>query len=68
MSPAEIQAKAQKEFNQWFESADTFFEDFESNLKKGSEKKYLNKAAFELHQPAERYYGAIQLVFTAYKP
>ncbi|MGZ4061405.1 MAG: HEPN domain-containing protein [Bacteroidia bacterium] len=68
MSPTEIQTKAQKDFDKWFESADTFFEDFEHNLNKGPAKKYLNKAAFELHQATERYYGAIQLVFTGYKP
>lgn len=68
MSPAELQTKARKNFETWFESADTFFEDFEANLKKGLQRKYLNKAAFELHQAAERYYGAVQLVFTAYKP
>lgn len=68
MSPAEVQAIAQKEFNQWFESANVFFDDFEHNLKKGTDKKFLNQAAFLLHQAAERYYGAIQLVFTAYKP
>lgn len=69
MSPAEMQAKAQKDFKKWFETADTFFEDFEHNLKKGTQgQKYYNKAAFELHQATERYYGAIQLVFTGYKP
>jgi HEPN domain-containing protein/predicted nucleotidyltransferase len=69
MSPAEVQAKAQRDFTHWFESANTFFEDFEHNLQKGPQgQKYYNKAAFELHQATERYYGAIQLVFTGYKP
>lgn len=68
MSAKEIQAIAQRDFDHWYESANTFFEDFLHNLRKGDDKKYLNKAAFELHQAAERYYGAIQLVYTAYKP
>ncbi len=68
MSPAELQAKAQKDFDKWFMSANTFFEDFENNFKKVEELRYRNNAAFHLHQSAERYYGAIQLVFTAYKP
>lgn len=68
MSAEEMQAIAQRDFDHWYESANTFFEDFSHNLNKGNDKKYLNKAAFELHQAAERYYGAIQLVYTAYKP
>ena len=64
MSPAEIQAKAQKDFDKWFTSANRFYELYESAL----EKNYFNEAAFQLHQATERYYGAIQLVFTAYKP
>lgn len=69
LSPAERQTKAQEEFEHWFESANVFFEDFESNLEKSSKGQvYLNKAAFELHQAVERYYAAVLLVFTDYKP
>jgi predicted nucleotidyltransferase/HEPN domain-containing protein len=69
MSAKEVQAIAQRDFDHWFESANLFYEDFDHNLKKAEQgQKYLNKAAFELHQAAERYYGVIQLVFTAYKP
>lgn len=64
MSPAEIQAKAQKDFDKWFTSANEFLEMFDVSLGK----KYLNNAAFQLHQATERYYGAVQLVFTGYKP
>jgi HEPN domain-containing protein/predicted nucleotidyltransferase len=64
MSPAEVQAKAQKDFDKWFTSANNFFELYLAAI----EKNFLNEAAFQLHQAAERYYGAIQLVFTAYKP
>jgi HEPN domain-containing protein len=69
MSPAEVQAKAQRDFDNWFKSAGMFYEDFEANYKKGvKDADYYKKAAFELHQATERYYGAIQLVFTGYKP
>jgi HEPN domain-containing protein/predicted nucleotidyltransferase len=69
MSSLEVQAKAQRDFNHWFNSANTFFENFEHNIKKGKQgQQYYNTAAFELHQATERYYGAIQLVFTGYKP
>lgn len=63
-SPAEQRAKAQKYFEGWFESADDFLQGFSDFF--GRER--YNKAAFELHQATERYYGAIQLVFTGYKP
>ena len=46
-----------------------FYENFESNFKKGLKKKdYFNIAAFELHQSAERYYMTTLLVYTDYKP
>ena len=64
MSAVEIQAKARKNFEEWFKSAGFFYDDFKSNF----EKERFKQAAFNLHQSAERYYGAIQLVFTAYKP
>ncbi|MCW3085094.1 MAG: hypothetical protein JWP12_2460 [Bacteroidetes bacterium] len=64
MAPAELQARAQEDFNKWFESANNFFEGFEFHLSKN----HFNEAAFSLHQSTERYYGTIQLVFTGYKP
>ncbi len=64
MSAKEMQAKAQQYFNNWFESANTFFETYYFTLEKGK----MNEAAFLLHQTTERYYGALQLVFTGYKP
>lgn len=63
-SPAEQQAKAQKDFDGWFESANGFYKTFEFNL---NEKDY-KIAAFQLHQATERYYGTVQLVFTGNKP
>ncbi|MBS1636167.1 MAG: HEPN domain-containing protein [Bacteroidetes bacterium] len=64
LSPQELQAKAQRDFDHWFNSANEFFDSFQEDLKKEKWK----VAAFLLHQATERYYGAIQLVFTGYKP
>ena len=55
---------AQKDFDNWFESANEFYIDFENAFNRESYK----KAAFELHQAAERFYTTIMLVFTGYKP
>lgn len=63
-SPTEQKAKAQKYFEGWFGSANEFFDSYGSDFEKGK----LKVAAFLLHQATERYYGAIQLVFTGYKP
>lgn len=63
-SPAEQQAKAQKDFDGWFESANGFYKTFEFNL----QEKDFKIAAFQLHQATERYYGTVQLVFTGNKP
>lgn len=64
MSPVEMQTKAQRDFDNWFESANDFYQAFEDFYHR---EKY-KMAAFQLHQATERYYGAIQLVFTGYKP
>ncbi|MFA6714911.1 MAG: HEPN domain-containing protein [Victivallales bacterium] len=55
---------AVEDFEQWFESANEFFDDYTHNLKL---KRY-NKAAFELHQATERFYTAYALVTSEYKP
>ena len=64
MSPAEVTKKAQEDFDHWFDSADEFFA--ASNFHFIREK--YKESAFQLHQATERYYGALQLVFTGYKP
>ncbi|MEM8937919.1 MAG: HEPN domain-containing protein [Bacteroidota bacterium] len=64
LTPEQYQQKAQDHFDQWFESANHFLDDFQSNL----EKERFPKAAFELHQATERYYSTILLVFTDYRP
>jgi len=60
----ERKAYAQLCFQEWFESAGHFYEDFEANLAKDRRK----KAAFELHQATERFYHCASLVLSAYKP
>ena len=55
---------AQKDYDNWFESAKGFLKTFQFNFK---EKDY-KIAAFILHQTAERFYTAVMLVFTGYKP
>lgn len=57
-------AIAEKHFAQWFESAAEFFDTFYDDVKK----QRFKKAAFELHQAAERYYACLLLVLTNYKP
>ncbi len=64
LTAEEAKRKAQGYFDQWFESANHFLDDFESNLKK----ERLHKAAFELHQATERYYTTILLIYTDYRP
>lgn len=63
-SPKDTQEKAQKYFDEWFESAEGFYKHFGYAMKDGDTK----IAAFQLHQAAERYYGTLQLVFTLNKP
>ncbi len=64
LSPEEVQARAQEDFDLYFESADEFYELYKSSLSRDKFK----EAAFSLHQSTERYYNAIQLVYTGYKP
>ncbi|MHC5055067.1 MAG: HEPN domain-containing protein [Planctomycetota bacterium] len=55
---------AEEDFEQWFESASQFLHDSIADAEKG----WLKKAAFELHQATERFYTAILLVHTGYRP
>lgn len=64
LNPKERQGMARAEFKQWFTSAKHFYDDFKSNV----QKRRYKKAAFELHQATERFYAAVLLVFTNYKP
>src|SRR5690606_901893 len=64
LSPVEVQKIAQADFDQWFESANQFFSQYNHAMNDS----YWKVAAFQLHQATERYYGTIQLVFTGNKP
>lgn len=64
LSPKEMQTIAQRDFDEWFESANDFLFQYEYAIKNEKWK----VAAFLLHQATERYYSTIQLVFAGYKP
>jgi HEPN domain-containing protein len=64
LSPEEQKKKMQENFDQWFETANDFLVTFQFDY----DREKLSKAAFELHQSAERYYTAILLTFTDYRP
>ncbi len=64
LNTQEAKDVAQKYFNQWFESANTFFK----YSKQAIENKDFKFAAFNLHQSVERYYSCLLLVFTNYRP
>ena len=68
LTAEEARQKAQEYFDQWFESAGVFYEDFRHNFAKSEKGRvYLNMAAFLLHQATERYYTTILLVYTDYR-
>jgi predicted nucleotidyltransferase/HEPN domain-containing protein len=62
----EQQARAEAEgyFNEWFPSAEQFLIHGQDAAARG----WTNKAAFELHQAAERFYHCTLLVLTLYSP
>ncbi len=64
LKPKEKQRIAQDHFDQWFQSAVSFFKIYNFCLGE----KDLKKAAFSLHQAAESAYKTILLVFTNYNP
>jgi len=64
LSPAKRKQIAAEDFKEWFASAKEFFAAYDFHLKR---RKY-KLAAFQLHQAVERFYGAVMLVFTGYKP
>jgi len=55
---------AEEYFQEWFESANDFFEQFLLAFNRGKYK----LAAFELHQAVECFYSTVLLVLTNYKP
>ena len=64
LNPKERRGQAKAHFKEWYTSAEGFYLGFEFYLEKGR----LKHAAFELHQAVERFYSAILLVFTNYRP
>jgi HEPN domain-containing protein/predicted nucleotidyltransferase len=64
MTPEKYRKKAERHYKKWFESSNEFLTGF----KDASKRKHYKKAAFELHQATERYYSALLLVLTDYKP
>ncbi len=60
----ELKEKAERDFENWFKSGSDSLTVFELTFNKSLYK----EAVFNLHQATERYYAAIQLVFTGYKP
>ena len=63
-TPADTLAMAKEYFEEWYPSAGEFFDDFRANL----DRRRCKKAAFELHQAAERLYHCVLLVCTFYTP
>jgi predicted nucleotidyltransferase/HEPN domain-containing protein len=64
LNPAQRVEKSTEEFEHWFESASNFFLSYQDTFNRANFK----EAAFLLHQTTERFYAAILLVFTDYKP
>lgn len=63
--PAEqARAEAESHFNEWFPSAGQFLIHGQDAAERG----WSNKAAFEMHQAAERFYHCVLLVLTLYSP
>jgi predicted nucleotidyltransferase/HEPN domain-containing protein len=64
LNPKERRGQARAHFKEWFASAKVFFRQYQNAMRM---REYKN-AAFQLHQATERFYGAILLVFTNYRP
>jgi len=64
LSAEEALRETQKYFEDWFRSAEEFFDNFAFNLKQDRH----NNAAFQLHQATERLYQCLFLVRTLYTP
>lgn len=62
--PGQALAEAQRNFEQWFPSADAFKAAGQFLMERGN----LSEAAFQLHQTAERLYHCVLLVLALYSP
>ncbi|MBT1689421.1 HEPN domain-containing protein [Dawidia soli] len=69
LTSAEKRTVAQDYYDHWFQSASRFLDFAHFGYESALANNYkLNDTAFQLHQAAERFYAAILLVFTGYKP
>jgi predicted nucleotidyltransferase/HEPN domain-containing protein len=64
LSPAEALRETQEYFDEWFETANQFYQQFKHAVADGAPK----VAAFQLHQATERFYHCLFLVRTLYSP
>ena len=64
LSADERKMIVQKDFDNWFSSAEEFLVD----AKNAFQRKSFKNSIFYLHQAAERIYNTVLLVFTGYKP
>jgi predicted nucleotidyltransferase/HEPN domain-containing protein len=64
LSRAEALRETQEYFEEWFETANQFYRQFQHAVMDGAPK----VAAFQLHQATERYYHCLFLVRTLYSP
>ncbi|WP_028980539.1 HEPN domain-containing protein [Sporocytophaga myxococcoides] len=64
LNEQQLKKQAKEDFEQWFGSASNFLDYFNFAFNKADFK----EAAFLLHQATERYYTAVLLVFTGYRP
>jgi predicted nucleotidyltransferase/HEPN domain-containing protein len=64
LPPEETRAEAQRYFDEWFPSAETFAQNGRDNV----ERKRPKEAAFLFHQATERLYHTVLLVLTLYSP
>ncbi len=64
VDPEEVKKRAKEDFEYWHSSANVFFSQFMHAFRDG----HYVQSVFELHQTTERYYTALLLVFTGYKP
>jgi len=64
LDPRERRGLARAHFNQWFTNAKNAYRQYQHAM---DDRSYM-EAAFNLHQAVERFYAAVLLVFTNYKP
>lgn len=64
LNEQQLKKQAKEDFEQWFPSANNFLDYYNFAFNKADFK----EAAFLLHQATERYYTALLLVYTGYRP